>query len=77
MQRLFQCFDKPVHLDFSQFDRATVVSFLRYLYTGTVPHRNGMGQVTMLALRYSMYMYIHAIQCCRLIYYVLHDIVFV
>lgn len=52
VQRLFHSLDKPVHLDFRQFDRATVVSFLRYLYTGTIPHQNGMNSVTMLAMRY-------------------------
>ena len=51
-QRLFHSLDKPVHLDFSQYDRVTVVLFLRYLYTGTVPNQNGMKAVKGLALRY-------------------------
>ena len=52
-QRLFQSLDKPTHLDFSQFDRATVIAFLRFLYTGTIPHQNGMKSVAMLAMRYA------------------------
>ena len=52
LQRLVQCADKPVHLDFSQFGRDTVVSFLNYLYTGSIPHGHGIGPVTMLAMRY-------------------------
>ena len=51
-QRLFHSLDKPIHLDFSQFDRATVITFLRYLYTGAIPHQNGMKPVAMLAMRY-------------------------
>ena len=52
LQRLFHSLDKPIHLDFRQFDRATVITFLHYLYTGTIPHQNGMKSVAMLAMRY-------------------------
>jgi hypothetical protein len=51
-ERLFHSLDKPVRLDFSQYSRATVVSFLRYLYTGTIPSgQNGTKSVKLLAMR--------------------------